>query len=37
LRTGFIIDKAKKELGYAPHSFTEGLAVLDKQLATEKV
>jgi dTDP-4-dehydrorhamnose reductase len=31
-RTGFIIDKAKKELGYNPHSFEEGLAVLDKQL-----
>ncbi len=32
LRTGFIIDKAKKELGYHPHSFMEGLAILDKQL-----
>ncbi|MDQ3046006.1 MAG: NAD(P)-dependent oxidoreductase [Bacteroidota bacterium] len=31
-RTGFIIDKAKKELGYAPHSFAEGLALLAKQL-----
>jgi dTDP-4-dehydrorhamnose reductase len=31
-RTGFIIDKAKKVLGYNPHSFEEGLAVLDKQL-----
>jgi dTDP-4-dehydrorhamnose reductase len=30
--TGFIIDKAKKDLGYAPHRFEEGLAVLDKQL-----
>jgi dTDP-4-dehydrorhamnose reductase len=31
-RTGFIIDKAKKVLGYNPHSFEEGLAVLDEQL-----
>lgn len=32
-RTGFIIDKAINELGYAPHSFEEGLAVVAKQLA----
>lgn len=31
-RTGFIIDKARKEFGYNPHSFEEGLAVLDEQL-----
>lgn len=31
-RTGFIIEKARRELGYKPHSFEEGLAVLDKQL-----
>ncbi len=31
-RTGFIIDKARKDLGYAPHSFEEGLAILDKEL-----
>jgi len=30
-RTGFIIDKAKNVLGYAPHSFAEGIAILDKQ------
>jgi dTDP-4-dehydrorhamnose reductase len=30
--TGFIIDKAIKELGYKPHSFEEGLALLDEQL-----
>ncbi|HTL83042.1 MAG TPA: SDR family oxidoreductase [Bacteroidia bacterium] len=34
-RTGFIIDKAKRELGYKPHSFMEGLAVLDTQLRME--
>lgn len=33
-RTGFIIDKAKKELGYNPHSFKEGLAILANQIAT---
>jgi dTDP-4-dehydrorhamnose reductase len=30
--TGFIIDKAKKELGYNPHTFEEGLKVLAGQL-----
>jgi dTDP-4-dehydrorhamnose reductase len=30
--TGFIIDKAKRELGYNPHSFEEGLKILDMQL-----
>lgn len=32
LRTGFIIDKAKRELGYNPHSFNEGIALLAKQI-----
>lgn len=32
LSTGFIIDKARKELGYEPHSFEEGLAVLAEQI-----
>jgi dTDP-4-dehydrorhamnose reductase len=31
-KTGFIISKAKKELGYQPHTFKEGLAVLASQL-----
>jgi dTDP-4-dehydrorhamnose reductase len=31
-RTGFVLDKARKELGYTPHGFEEGLAVLKKQL-----
>ncbi len=31
-KTGFIIIKAKKELGYKPHTFREGLAVLASQL-----
>jgi dTDP-4-dehydrorhamnose reductase len=30
--TGFVIDKAKKELGYKPHSFEQGLKILDEQL-----
>lgn len=32
-KTGFIILKAQTELGYRPHSFREGLAILEKQLA----
>ena len=32
LKTGFIIDKAKRELGYKPHTFQEGLDVLAKQI-----
>lgn len=31
-RTGFKLDKARKELGYEPHSFTEGIGVLAGQL-----
>lgn len=31
-RTGFILDKAIQELGYAPRSFEQGLALLDEQL-----
>ncbi len=30
--TGFIIDKAKKELGYNPHSFVEGIKILEDQI-----
>ena len=32
-KTGFILDKAKKELGYEPVRFKEGLAILKSQLA----
>ncbi len=32
LKTGFIIEKAKRELGYQPHSFREGLEVISNQL-----
>jgi len=31
-RTGFIIDKAKKELGYQPHTFDEGIRILAGQM-----
>lgn len=32
-RTGFILDKARRQLGYAPRHFEEGLAVVRAQLA----
>ncbi len=31
LRTGFVISKARQELGYHPHSFEEGIALLARQ------
>lgn len=31
--TGFILDKAKRDLGYNPHSFQESIALMEKQLA----
>jgi dTDP-4-dehydrorhamnose reductase len=30
--TGFNITKAKTELGYRPHTFTEGLTLVNEQL-----
>lgn len=30
-RTGFVIGKARKELGYRPHSFEEGIAIVAAQ------
>ncbi len=32
IKTGFILDKAIHDLGYAPRSFEEGLAILEEQL-----
>jgi dTDP-4-dehydrorhamnose reductase len=32
LVTGFVLDKAIRELGYAPHSFEEGMALIQQQL-----
>jgi len=31
-RTGFVLDKARKVLGYAPRSFREGIAMLAGQI-----
>jgi len=31
-KTGFILDKSRKELGYNPHSFEECLTIIDNQL-----
>jgi dTDP-4-dehydrorhamnose reductase len=31
-KTGLILDKSRKELGYNPHSFEEGLNIIDQQL-----
>jgi dTDP-4-dehydrorhamnose reductase len=35
-KTGFIIDKAIRELGYKPHSFAEGIGVLATQIKAVK-
>jgi dTDP-4-dehydrorhamnose reductase len=35
-KTGFIIDRAISKLGYAPHSFEEGLDILNRQLLNIK-
>lgn len=35
LKTGFILDKAKRELNYQPHSFQEGLQLLASQIAPQ--
>lgn len=32
-RTGFILDKAKRELGYRPRTFDEGIALMSQQIA----
>jgi dTDP-4-dehydrorhamnose reductase len=34
-KTGFIIEKAKKELGFKPHTFIEGLGVLSSQIKAQ--
>ncbi|QEC53829.1 dTDP-4-dehydrorhamnose reductase [Anseongella ginsenosidimutans] len=33
-KTGFILDKARRELNYHPHSFEEGLEIVKKQLSS---
>lgn len=32
VRTGFVLDKTINDLGYAPHSFEEGLKIVDAQM-----
>lgn len=34
--TGFIIEKAERELGYKPHSFVEGIQLLEEQLKNHR-
>ena len=34
-KTGFVLDKSNKELGYNPHSFEECLTIIDKQLKNQ--
>jgi dTDP-4-dehydrorhamnose reductase len=36
-KTGFIIDKAMTQLGYQPHSFEKGLALIHKQMQRENI
>ncbi len=35
-RTGFILDKARRELNYQPHSLIEGLKIVQEQLERKK-
>lgn len=35
-KTGFILDKAINELGYQPHSFEEGLAIVEQQILEQE-
>ncbi|MFM9076564.1 MAG: SDR family oxidoreductase [Bacteroidota bacterium] len=35
LRTGFIIDKARRSWGYAPRSFREGIEVMQSQMGSQ--
>ena len=35
-RTGFILDKAINELDYQPHSFEEGLAIVEQQILEQE-
>jgi dTDP-4-dehydrorhamnose reductase len=34
LRTGFLIEKAQRELGYQPHSFAQGIVLVARQTET---
>jgi len=37
VKTGFILDKTIQDLGYHPHSFEEGLALVDSQLKAQEL
>ncbi|MGI9545571.1 MAG: SDR family oxidoreductase [Cyclobacteriaceae bacterium] len=37
LKTGFVIAKAESELGYKPHTFSEGIAILAGQMNANKM
>lgn len=36
VRTGFLIDKARRDLGYRPHSLAEGIALVGQQSAAAR-
>ena len=36
MRTGFVLDKAINDLDYRPHSFEEGLKIVDEQMKSRK-
>ena len=36
-KTGFILEKAKKDLGYKPSSFEEGISIMDVQIAAGQI
>lgn len=36
VKTGFVLEKTIRDLGYSPHSFEEGLAIVDEQIRTRK-
>lgn len=36
MKTGFVLDKAMRDLGYQPHSFDEGLKIVDEQIKNSR-
>ena len=36
-RTGFVIDKARRELGYRPHTFAQGIAAVAAQCPAQRI
>ena len=35
-KTGFILDKAMEQLDYQPHTFEEGLAIMEQQILEQQ-